>query len=87
MNDTLSVLNGFLASIPSFWSAKELAQVVGVYLDLYASSTATGSDAMLSLMKAIAKQAPTKNLLITLHELWPSLPQNVCYITPSLDTT
>ncbi|KAJ7222324.1 hypothetical protein GGX14DRAFT_663256 [Mycena pura] len=64
-----SVLHGLLTSIPTFWGAADLAQVAKLCIDRYATSTTP----LTSLMKTIAKRAPTSMLISALADLWPSL--------------
>ncbi|KAJ7054756.1 hypothetical protein C8F01DRAFT_1162846 [Mycena amicta] len=66
---SLEVLHGLLTAIPKFWSSAELMQVSKLYIDKYTSSAAP----LASLMKAVAKRAPTSILLAALFELWPSV--------------
>ena len=73
--DALSVLHNLLRSIPTFWTAGELTQVIGLHLDFCGSPGA--ESAMAPLVKAIAKRASSKTVLLTMSELWPSLHQNV----------
>ena len=87
VDDTLGVLHGLLTSIPTFWGVGEITQVVKLYLDHYASMSSTPSSAMPTLMKAIAKRAPTKVLVPAVYEMWPSLKtslQMVCPLPPTL---
>ncbi|KAJ7456907.1 hypothetical protein FB451DRAFT_1275210 [Mycena latifolia] len=67
--ETLNVLHGLLTSIPTFWGPAELTQVCKLYIDHYTSSTAP----LTSLMKTVAKRAPTAVLITALTEMWPSL--------------
>ena len=74
--DALSVLQILLRSIPSFWNVKELVQVIGLHLDLCGSPNTEST--MAPLVKAIAKRAPPKTVLLTMNELWPPLHHSVC---------
>ncbi|KAJ7042839.1 hypothetical protein C8F04DRAFT_1251651 [Mycena alexandri] len=67
--ETLNVLHGLLTSIPTFWGPAELTQVSRLYIDHYASSEAP----LTTLMKSVAKRAPTGVLITALSEMWPSL--------------
>ncbi|KAJ7756261.1 hypothetical protein B0H16DRAFT_696293 [Mycena metata] len=67
--ETLNVLHGLLTSIPTFWGPAELTQVSKLYIDHYASSEAP----LTTLMKTVAKRAPTGVLITALSEMWPSL--------------
>ncbi|KAJ6578862.1 hypothetical protein DFH09DRAFT_980162 [Mycena vulgaris] len=68
-SETLNVLHGLLTSIPTFWGPAELTQVSKLYVDHYASSAAP----LTSLMKTVAKRAPTAVLISALVDMWPSL--------------
>ncbi|KAJ7607399.1 hypothetical protein FB45DRAFT_1135460 [Roridomyces roridus] len=67
--ETLSVLNGLLTSIPTFWGPAELTQVSKLYIDRYTSSAVP----LLPLMKTVAKRAPTAVLITALADMWPTL--------------
>ncbi|KAJ7701560.1 hypothetical protein B0H17DRAFT_1195339 [Mycena rosella] len=67
--ETLNVLHGLLTSIPTFWGPAELTQVCKLYIDHYSSSAAP----LTSLMKTVAKRAPTGVLISALADMWPSL--------------
>ncbi|KAF8064012.1 hypothetical protein FPV67DRAFT_198389 [Lyophyllum atratum] len=73
LGDTYPVLHGLLSSVPTFWGSAEITQVVTLYVDYRASTTSSPPSAMLSLMKAVAKRAPTNVLLPALIDMWPSL--------------
>lgn len=73
VGDAQSILLGLLSSIPSFWGTAELEQVVFLYLDHCATMTGLPSALMSSLMKSVAKRAPSKVLLPAMVKLWPSL--------------
>ncbi|KAF8626030.1 hypothetical protein AX15_005120 [Amanita polypyramis BW_CC] len=70
--DAHAILRGLLKSIPTFWGAKELAQVISTYTKHWASVTPGPSQAMSSLIKAVAKHTPTKALLSSMIEMWPT---------------
>ncbi|KAF7326662.1 U3 small nucleolar RNA-associated protein 10 [Mycena venus] len=67
--ETLNVLHGLLTSIPTFWGPAELTQVSKLYIDHHASSEAP----LTTLMKTVAKRAPTAMLISALADMWPSL--------------
>ncbi|KAJ7146113.1 hypothetical protein C8R44DRAFT_600928 [Mycena epipterygia] len=67
--ETLNVLHGLLTSIPTFWGPAELTQVSKLYVEHYASSVVP----LTSLMKTVAKRAPTGVLISALADIWPSL--------------
>lgn len=74
---TVDVLRGLLTSIPTFWSPSELAPVIKLCFDHTVGKSDT---AYSTLVKAIAKRAPSKVLLPTMTEMWTSLatsPQRV----------
>ncbi|KAL0575096.1 snoRNA-binding rRNA-processing protein utp10 [Marasmius crinis-equi] len=68
---TVKVLHGLLLSIPSFWSSVELGLVLKLSLDPEVSLHLR--DDTVALVKAITKRAPSKTLLPTVCELWPSI--------------
>ncbi|KAF9268872.1 hypothetical protein L218DRAFT_536645 [Marasmius fiardii PR-910] len=68
---TVRVLHGLLASIPTFWSSVELSQVLKLSLDPKLSPHS--HDNIASFVKALTKRAPSKTLLPTICELWPSV--------------
>ncbi|KAJ7630018.1 hypothetical protein DFH06DRAFT_704991 [Mycena polygramma] len=74
--ETLNVLHGLLTGIPTFWGPAELTQVSKLYIDLYASSEAP----LTTLMKTVAKRAPTAVLISALTDMWPSVQS-----TPHMD--
>lgn len=69
----VGVLQGLLTSIPNFWSSSEFLQVINLYLDICGSSTKSQVAPLSSLIKTVAKKAPSKLLLATLCDVWPSL--------------
>ncbi|KAJ6464259.1 hypothetical protein C8R47DRAFT_1180243 [Mycena vitilis] len=75
-SETLNVLHGLLTGIPTFWGPGELTQVSKLYIDLYASSEAP----LTTLMKTVAKRAPTAVLISALTDMWPSVQS-----TPHID--
>ncbi|KAF9468309.1 hypothetical protein BDZ94DRAFT_1246474 [Collybia nuda] len=81
MEDTYAILLGLLASIPSFWSAKELSQVVTLYIEHCVTTINAPSPPMLRLMKTITKRALPTALLPMMIEMWTT----VLKITPDLD--
>jgi U3 small nucleolar RNA-associated protein 10 len=75
LDDSLSVLQGLLASIPTFWGNGEVTQIIKLHVDLSSSSR---SEPMVNLTKLLAKKAPAKVLLPALCTLWPDVsPQTV----------
>ncbi|KAG6902641.1 hypothetical protein C0995_013766 [Termitomyces sp. Mi166 len=70
--DAYSVLHGLLTSIPTFWGAREVTQIVTLHMDHCVSTSNAGSPAMLSLVKALAERAPSNVLLPALIDLWTS---------------
>ncbi|KAJ7740997.1 hypothetical protein B0H14DRAFT_3515417 [Mycena olivaceomarginata] len=67
--ETLDVLHGLLTSIPTFWGPTELTQISRLYIDHHATSEAP----LMTLMKTVAKRAPTAVLISALADIWPSL--------------
>ncbi|KAF8192665.1 hypothetical protein K438DRAFT_2017867 [Mycena galopus ATCC 62051] len=67
--ETLNVLHGLLTSIPTFWGPAELTQVSKLYIEHHASSETP----LTTLMKTVAKRAPTGVLISALADMWPSL--------------
>ena len=66
-------LHGLLASIPNFWSSSEFLQVITLYLDVCGSAPKSQLAPLSSLIKTVAKKAPSKLLLATLCDTWTSL--------------
>ncbi|KAF5351360.1 hypothetical protein D9758_008074 [Tetrapyrgos nigripes] len=66
--NTVSVLQGLLTTISTFWSKLELNQLARLFLDLSASQKL--STHVMPLMKTLTKRAPPKVLLPTLCEIW-----------------
>ena len=71
------IIQALLSSIPNFWGSSEFLQVITLYLDTCVSSRKPRTSAQLSLIKVVAKKAPSKLLLGTLCDLWPSLRSEV----------
>ncbi|KAF7373573.1 U3 small nucleolar RNA-associated protein 10 [Mycena sanguinolenta] len=69
VTETLNVIHGLLTSIPTFWGPAELTQVSKLYIEHHASSDAP----LTTLMKTVAKRAPTGVLISALVDMWPSL--------------
>lgn len=65
----MDVLHGLLTSIPTFWGPTELTQISRLYIDHHATSEAP----LMTLMKTVAKRAPTAVLISALADIWPSL--------------
>ncbi|KAF8999772.1 hypothetical protein BDQ17DRAFT_1360346 [Cyathus striatus] len=67
-DDAFSLIHGLLASIPTFWGAGELNQLIELYIEYPASG------AMSTLMKAMSKKIPAKVLLPSSMQAWTSKP-------------
>ncbi|KAJ6554556.1 armadillo-type protein [Mycena capillaripes] len=76
VTETLNVLHGLLTAIPTFWGPAELTKVSKLYIEHYASSEAP----LTTLMKTVAKRAPTAVLITALTDIWPSVQS-----TPHID--
>ena len=70
--DAHAILTGLLKTVPSFWGAKELTQVISSYTKHWAATTNGPSQDMNSLIKAVAKCVPSKILLSSLVDMWPT---------------
>ena len=70
--DAHAILIGLLKTNPSFWGEKELTQVISSYTKYWAATTDGPSQAMNSLIKAVAKCVPSKILLSSLVDMWPT---------------
>jgi U3 small nucleolar RNA-associated protein 10 len=70
--DAHAVLLRLLKSVPAFWGEKELTQVISTYAKHWAAAPHGPSDAMNSLMRAVAKHVPSKMLLSSLVDMWPA---------------
>ncbi|KAI0920552.1 hypothetical protein AcV5_010550 [Taiwanofungus camphoratus] len=68
--DTLGLLQGLLSSIPTFWSDRELVQVISLYLDSCTTVLKPEASVMAPVIKVLAKRTPSKVLLPTLSQLW-----------------
>ncbi|KAG0706218.1 hypothetical protein DFH29DRAFT_902720 [Suillus ampliporus] len=69
VDGAISTLQGLVSTLPAFYGAAELMDIVKLHLDY--SVTLSGATA--GLMKAIAKKIPSNTLLPVLCDLWPSL--------------
>ncbi|THU93396.1 hypothetical protein K435DRAFT_779869 [Dendrothele bispora CBS 962.96] len=84
IGDGVSVLEGLLITIPTFWSKSELSQLVKLLIDL--SITQKTSQHIIQFTGTVTKRAPAKALLPTLCEMWQqieSLTQiesTICYL-------
>ncbi|KAI0070967.1 hypothetical protein K474DRAFT_1669523 [Panus rudis PR-1116 ss-1] len=72
----IGVLHALLSSIPKFWGNAELLQVVDLYLESGSSVSQSYVPQMTTLIRALAKKAPSKTLLPLLCEKWNSLTGN-----------
>ncbi|KAJ3530702.1 hypothetical protein NM688_g7673 [Phlebia brevispora] len=72
-SQAVGVLQGLLSSIPNFWSSAEFLQIINLYLDTRGSSSKPQLTSLSTLIKTVAKKAPSKLLLTTLCDIWPSL--------------
>jgi U3 small nucleolar RNA-associated protein 10 len=70
--DAHAVLLRLLKSVPAFWGEKELTQVISTYARHWAAAPHGTSEAMNSLMRAVAKHVPSKMLLSSLVDMWPA---------------
>ncbi|KAH8833345.1 armadillo-type protein [Flagelloscypha sp. PMI_526] len=71
----LEILSNLLRTIPSFWSQKEIAQVVMLYI-----SSATADSLYLSLGKTLSKRAPAEALVATLIDCWVEIPKQTSHL-------
>ncbi|KZT68072.1 hypothetical protein DAEQUDRAFT_348588 [Daedalea quercina L-15889] len=71
----LSVLQGLLTAVPTFWGETELLQVVDTYLRACLDASQVESNYMSALMKTMAKRLPSKTLLPTLSKFWQATPE------------
>jgi U3 small nucleolar RNA-associated protein 10 len=69
VDGAISTLQGLVSTLPAFYGAVELINIVKLHLQY----SVTMNSAMASLMKAIAKKIPSNSLLPVLCDLWPSL--------------
>src|SRR6267154_736242 len=69
VDGAISTLQGLVLTLPAFYGAAELIDIVKLHLQY----SVTSSGAMTGLMKAIAKKIPSNTLLPVLCDLWPSL--------------
>ncbi|ESK96722.1 u3 small nucleolar RNA-associated protein 10 [Moniliophthora roreri MCA 2997] len=67
--ETVTLLQGLLVSIPTFWSAVEISQVFKLFLDF----TQQPQNGIAALVKSITKRAPAKVLLPTVCDLWSGI--------------
>ncbi|TRM63291.1 hypothetical protein BD626DRAFT_496170 [Schizophyllum amplum] len=67
---SVSVLQGLLSSIPTFWSPHEISAVVTLVLDR------SGTSSSIVLGKAVVKRLPAKSLVAALLELWDTVSTN-----------
>ncbi|KAF8154101.1 hypothetical protein B0H34DRAFT_800000 [Crassisporium funariophilum] len=72
-SNAFAILQGLLNTIPTFWGSSEVTQIVFLYMDQSTSTSTSISPVMASVMKSVAKKTPTKVLLPTLLDMWPSL--------------
>ncbi|KAG6888638.1 hypothetical protein C0992_007990 [Termitomyces sp. T32_za158] len=71
--DAYSILRGLLVAIPTFWGVREATQIITLYMDHCISTSHSAPPAMISLVKSLAKRAPSDVLLKALFDLWASL--------------
>ncbi|KAI0790983.1 hypothetical protein C8Q75DRAFT_805854 [Abortiporus biennis] len=70
----VKILQALLSSIPKFWSASELNEVIELYLDsCIATSSPSRTEEITSLMKSTTKKSPPKVLIPLLCEMWAKL--------------
>ncbi|KAG2757731.1 hypothetical protein P692DRAFT_20824545 [Suillus brevipes Sb2] len=69
VDDAISTLQGLVSTLPAFYGAAELRDIVKLHLDY----SVTLSGPMTGFMKAIAKKIPCNMLLPVLCDLWPNL--------------
>ncbi|KAG2151035.1 uncharacterized protein EDB93DRAFT_318060 [Suillus bovinus] len=69
VDGAIATLQGLVSTLPAFYGAAELRDIVKLHLDY----SVTSSGLMTGLMKAIAKRIPSNMLLPVLCDLWPSL--------------
>jgi U3 small nucleolar RNA-associated protein 10 len=79
VDDAISTLQGLVSTLPAFYGAAELKDIVQLHLDY--SVTLNGP--MTGLMKAIAKKIPSNMLLPVLCDLWPNLEKSQKKACPS----
>ncbi|KAH0579639.1 hypothetical protein H2248_002488 [Termitomyces sp. 'cryptogamus'] len=80
--DAYAVLHGLLISIPTFWGTREVTQIITLYVDHCVSTSNSAYPAMLSLVKALAKRAPSNVLLPALIDLWTSFTASLRTVKP-----
>jgi U3 small nucleolar RNA-associated protein 10 len=81
VDDAISTLQGLVSTLPAFYGAAELRDIVKLHLDY----SVTLSGPMTGLMKAIAKKIPCNMLLPVLCDLWPNLEKSQKKACPSRD--
>ncbi|EJD05052.1 uncharacterized protein FOMMEDRAFT_105292 [Fomitiporia mediterranea MF3/22] len=69
----LYALNSLLRTIPSFWGVQEIKLVIDLYLDEELAVSKNLSSNTEKLVKLLAKQLPSKILLSSLLQCWPSI--------------
>ncbi|KAG1775600.1 hypothetical protein EV702DRAFT_421745 [Suillus placidus] len=69
VDGAISTLQGLVSTLPAFYGAAELRDIVKLHLEY----SVTSSGPMTSLMKAIAKKIASNMLLPVLCDLWPDL--------------
>ncbi|KAI6126293.1 hypothetical protein EDD16DRAFT_1553513 [Pisolithus croceorrhizus] len=68
----ITTLQSLLTTLPAFYGAQELNQVVKFYVD-YSSCATTPSSPLTSLLKALSKRAAPGALMQVLYESWADL--------------
>ncbi|KAI6037989.1 hypothetical protein EDC04DRAFT_2699173 [Pisolithus marmoratus] len=68
----VATLQSLLTTLPNFYGAQELSQVVKLYFD-YSSCTTTLSNPLTPLIKAVAKRVTPGALIQVLYETWADL--------------
>ncbi|KAI6117492.1 hypothetical protein EV401DRAFT_2197674 [Pisolithus croceorrhizus] len=68
----IATLQSLLTTLPAFYGARELNQVVKLYVD-YSSCTATPSNPLTPLLKTLSKRAAPGTLIQVLYESWADL--------------
>ncbi|PFH46286.1 hypothetical protein AMATHDRAFT_155738 [Amanita thiersii Skay4041] len=72
VEDAHSVLHALLLSISAFWSNKEVMQVITMFTKYYTPAQTGRSKLLNRLIKIVTKTIPSKTLLKSAVEMWPT---------------